>query len=367
VVLRDPVESVALPPEAVAFDHGAVLAWATDRAFHVPSDGGGPSEHPVAFPLARQPGAAPLRVPFLVSPGSAVAPGADSARIVDRRTGRAADLGLQPLVSRDRGYGLTGQVVDDLVVPHVLGFEAGGRLVLLLGGPRGFTRLVDGRRTPLPEVEIDEGARLEGFEHVVPPLLADLDRDGVPDLVRVDVVRGAVAIQGGLDRDPIPPPRVILLKAPVLAAAAADMTGDGAPELVVLRIPTLTPLQQLAILMESKVSATVLAYDLSARDGGAPAPSASTDVPVGVDIVVGEQVRRAEIRDLVAFGNGKVLVATPGSRARAYPAGGGRPVELGPVPAGRWTDPLRPARAGRAVFGVLRSDDGARVVRLPLD
>jgi hypothetical protein len=145
------------------------------------------------------------------------------------------------------------------------------------------------------------------------------------------------------------------------------MTGDGRPELVVVRLPPLTPLQQLAILMESRVTATVLAYSLAENGGSAPAPVASVEIPIQVTIAVGDQARRAEVRDLVAFSNGKVLLAPPGGRARLIAIDGGAEAPKGDVPAGAWVDPLRPACAGATVHGILRSADGARLVRFALD
>jgi hypothetical protein len=359
--------SRAIPEGAVAFDwDGAALAWTDGATLRVAAPGAPETSLAGAFPFGVEGGLPPLRVPLLQAGRGVLVPRAGGVAAVDLATGATVDLGpagARLRRARDRGFGLTGEVVDDAIVPHVFASRGREGRWWFVVGDRGSYVRVAGRTEPLPDVDLREGAAIEGFEHVVPPSFADLDRDGVPDLVRVDAVRGVVAVQGGLDRETMPAPRVILLKAPILSIDAADMTGDGAPDLLVLRLPPLTPLQQLAILMQSKLSATLLVYSFSAADGGAPAPVASIEIELGVRIVVRDQLRRAELQDLVACARGKVLIARPGGRARLLPLDGGAPVELGTVPLGVWADPLRPCRTADAAFGVLRASDGARLVR----
>jgi hypothetical protein len=366
VVLGDRTTSHAIPADAVAFDHGPGLAWGTARAFHV-ERGTDVASYEGPFTLAMDERTPPLRVPFFATDRIVLAPGTSTVRAIDRADGAVIDLGVRPRRTRDRGFGLTGQVIDDLVVPHVFGFVRGGAVQAIVAEADSYVRISGRTRTPLPAVDLQEGATIEGFEHTVPPLFTDLDDDGVPDLVRVDAVRGVVAVQAGLDRETMPAPRVILLKAPILATDAADMTGDGTPELLVLRLPPLTPLQQLAILMESKLSATVFVYGLDGDPKSAPAPIASIEIPIAVKIVVGDQVRRAEIQDLIAFANGKALLASPGKNARVISVKDGTPSELGMVPHGSWGSPLRSGRAGSEVFGVLRAADGARLLRFRIN
>ena len=96
----------------------------------------------------------------------------------------------------------------------------------------------------------------------------------------------------------------------------------------------------------------------------APAPLASFDFPIGVKIQVGNDVRRAEIQDLVALMGGRIVVATPGRRARSYAIDGSSQL-MGEVPAGRWTAPLRAVRANGGIYGTLATADGVRLVRFP--
>jgi hypothetical protein len=84
-------------------------------------------------------------------------------------------------------------------------------------------------------------------------------------------------------------------------------------------------------------------------------------------VVVRDQLRRAEFQDLVGFAKGRVILATPGSPVRSLAVGGGKDKTLGPVPEGAWTEPLRPARAADGLYGVLRSGDQSRVIRIPVE
>jgi hypothetical protein len=360
VVTGDPVTSVAIPAGAIAFDHGPALAWCTSSATRV--EGAGRAvKHDGAFTLRAEPGLLPLRAPLFLSDGVVLAPGTSTVHALDLATGTASDLGVAPKLTRDRGWGLTGEIVDDTTVPSVFGFEKDGKRAFVSGAAGTWFRIADGARAPLPPVEIKDRPAIEEFDHVVPPLFADFDGDGVPDLVRVDAAKGIVAVQGGLDRDPIPPPRIILLKTPILLTTAADAEGDGKTELIVVRLPALGPVQQLAILTQGKVTATVLVYSLAQARDAAATPKHSVDVSLGVDVVARNQVRKAEFRDLVSCG-GAVLVATPGKPARRI-SYGDETTTLGAVPAGEWADPLRPVRAKDGVYAVLKAGGEARLVR----
>jgi hypothetical protein len=125
-------------------------------------------------------------------------------------------------------------------------------------------------------------------------------------------------------------------------------------------------MQQLAILVQSKLTATVLVYALDATGMSAPAPKTSLEVSIGVKVVVRDQDRRARFQDLIGFVRGKALVATPGKRARVIDLLSEKESELGPVPEGEWSEPLRSARAGDSVAGVLRTPSGARLVLFDL-
>jgi hypothetical protein len=362
VLLGNPLTSVAIPEGAIAFDHGPSLAWATASATHVES-GLKVVSHDGGFTLRAEPGLPPLRVPMFLSDGLVLAPGPSTVHAIDVASGKASDLQVRPKVSHDRGWGLTGQIVEDVTVPCVFGFEKAGRRHIVTGAAGAWFRIVDGKRGALPLVELKDGPAIEEFDHVVAPLFADFDGDGVPELVRADAAKGIVAVQGGLDRDVVPPPRIILLKTPILLTAAADADGDGKPDLAVVRLPPLGPVQQLAILMQSKVTATVLVYALAGLGDSAVTPKLSLEVPLGVNVVVRDQVRRAQFQDLIAISR-KVLIATPGKPLRAISYGGDA-TTLRDLPEGEWAEPLRPVRASAGIFGVMKSGGQARLIRIP--
>jgi hypothetical protein len=361
------VTSTAIPEGAVAFDFGPCPAFAFADRFTVARAEGGEALAPkLAFPLPKEASLPPLRCRFFLTDALVSAPDASGVTILDRRTGASARLDAPPRRKRDRGWGLTGEIVDDLVVPHVFGFEHRGKSWFVFGGGRFFSRASGAAVTPLPDVDLKENAPIEGFEHVVPPLFADVDGDGVPDLVRADAAKGDVAVQTGLDGDSQPPPLVILLNGPVLSMDAADVTGDGKSELVIARLPELTPIQQLMILTESKVTATLLAYAPGRPGSSAAAPVATAAVPIGVKVAVADDRRRAEIQDVVAVQSGRVLIARPGRPLRVQDLASGKSVERGVVPEGRWVDPLRPVRAGGKIYAVLAAGGRMRLVELGL-
>src|SRR5262249_12376855 len=98
LVLRDLVERVAIPKEAIAFDEGPCLAWAAAGSFRVgrPSGGDVLSRDGV-FPLGPEPGLGPLRAPFFLTDDLVASPTSTGVAILDRRSGGSFLVGGPPV------------------------------------------------------------------------------------------------------------------------------------------------------------------------------------------------------------------------------------------------------------------------------
>ena len=148
---------------------------------------------------------------------------------------------------------------------------------------------------------------------------------------------------------------------------AVDATGDGKPDLIVVRLPALGPVQQLAILTQSKVTATVLVYALARAREAALAPNAlarsvarregrgAQPGPAG-RVPGPDRVREGGPRRDAWEARPPPLVRRRGDRARRRSAGASGPSRCGRC--ARRTAPTRSSTGDEARLIGLRSEEG---------
>lgn len=320
-------------------------------------------DHEAAFATVAGAAAVPLRAPLWLAEGLSAHPSADRVELRGaEETGLTGTLRVA--VVRRETWGLAGETVLERSAPHVFALGRGPRAPLLVGRSDAYVvRGEDGVVRPVAAAGIDEASGVQGFEIVVPPFLGDFDGDGAPEFVRVDPGRGTLALQGGLLEASPPPPRPTRFGGPCVAALAADAVGDATQDLCALKLPTLTPARQLAVLVEGGVTAQALVY-AGGKDGLGASPTFSVDVRLGIAVSVRDGDRRARVTTLFApWRDGRLLVVEPGGAAKAVLWERPSDVrELGAVSAGEFVRPLRPARVRGRVCAVLRTADGDRLL-----
>ncbi len=261
------------------------------------------------------------------------------------------------------GFGLVARVRDTSRLPFVFTIRTPGAECGLVEEAGGFVLVRAGERRPLPPVPIEAAGEIAGFAWIVPPIAGDLDGDGTDDFVRVDCSKGVVSVQCGLGAPTIPPPSTVKLGSPIIGAGLADLVDDARPELFVVRLPAMNPLQQLSILTEGRVLATVIAYRV---DGGGvlrSTPALSRSVMLGLTVSVRDDERHGRFTTLALPTRRGVIVSRPAARAERLPWDGGGGETLGEVPDGTWSERVPPVIVGDSTFAVLETASEARLVR----
>ena len=123
------------------------------------------------------------------------------------------------------------------------------------------------------------------FDHVVPPLPIDWDRDGRGDLVLTDPGHGTTILYRGAGRsagEPRQPDQIFRESGWALSRAFGDFDGDGRDDLCLGTVPKLNLLEQVQALRSQKIPVRVTIRRQLPNGGFESAPSAQArcDMPI---------------------------------------------------------------------------------------
>ncbi|MEZ6196182.1 MAG: FG-GAP-like repeat-containing protein [Planctomycetota bacterium] len=348
---------IALPPDACAWDLAPVpgdatlaLAWIEPRGLFARRLGG-PDEAAVRLDEAGdlfrgRPDGGPVRLALLAAAGEGglalLAPDRAGIRVrplagLGARPARPFDVPAPATSRQSLGWGLGYRMETELRVPSHRLVRRGDEDLLLVRRARDW-RLVgaDGKERPFGPAPRREEHKILDFDVAVPPIAADLDRDGRPDLLGFDPGRGLVLWYRGAKRgegDEAPEPdQVLRVDGWILRAWVGDFDGDGRDDLALLQVPQLGLLEQVAVIKSGELPVRFDVRLLTAEGGF----DETARHPLRADLPISLSLTRSGRRILPRL---PVLPAVaPGRKpGLVFPDDEGRAVWWGLDGEGAWT------------------------------